>query len=89
MYDLLVSESNEVLTFGSNQFGQLGVEKGTGDGERRVENLSGLGHVTHIACGDTFTAVANSGNTFLEILFLNQLGGKIIYFASRLIFFMR
>ena len=55
-----VSESNEVLTFGSNQFGQLGVER-VGDGERRVERLDGLGCVTHIACGDTFTAVANTG----------------------------
>lgn len=63
---MLAPESNEVLTFGSNQFGQLGV--GTADGERRVERLTGLGHVTHIACGDTFTAIANSGTQLKEIL---------------------
>ena len=34
--------------------------------ERRVERVLEIGEATHIACGDTFTAVANSGKCFIN-----------------------
>lgn len=56
---ITVAENNELYTVGSNEFGQLGVEQSV---ERRVERVRVVsGSITHIACGDTFTAVANAG----------------------------
>lgn len=59
-----------IFTFGSNQFGQLGV------GHTRVRtglNLVGgvlVGHnVINAACGDSFTVCATSGNTHDSLLF--------------------
>ena len=57
-------DRGECYTFGSNQFGQLGVE-----GEispRSVQKVTALEHIkiVKVACGDTFTTAISEGNVF-------------------------
>ena len=54
-------DSGECYTFGSNQFGQLGVDGNVKP--RQVQKVTSLEHIkiTKAACGDTFTTAVSEG----------------------------
>ena len=56
-----------MITFGANQFGQLGYEQQSGS-DRRPQKVDALeAHkMTMVACGDTYTAAVSQGETIVQ-----------------------
>lgn len=66
------SVDGECYTFGSNQFGQLGVETETGN--RKPKLVSSLqDKIVFISCGDIFTVAVSEGNYWLVSLHMMML----------------
>ena len=53
------SDNGHVYTFGSNQYGQLGI--GNCDITRNVCHVPSLTDVIRVTCGDTFTVAVTKG----------------------------
>lgn len=58
---LIISASHTVFTFGSNNFGQLGM--GSTESTRQVCEIALL-NVVNISCGDTFTVAVTAGRYY-------------------------
>ena len=61
MPTILFSDNKELITFGSNQFGQLGHGSAYNEAmPQKVEALTG-GNISLVTCGDTFTVATTEG----------------------------
>jgi alpha-tubulin suppressor-like RCC1 family protein len=66
---VVVPENGECYTFGSNQFGQLGVDANSHNNMPTLITALDKESVSMVACGDTFSVAVTNGNvTFCVIL---------------------